>query len=166
MFNAAIEEGLKHGVTQIHHVIERESQWDNIAIFEKAKTEGRLKIRTYYIPHISNRHSLAERIKAQGKGDEWLRFGGVKQLVDGSLGSTTAWFYEPYSDAPETSGFSLMRMDELKATIAVAHELGLQLMIHGIGDRTNDEILGIFDELNLKGSRPPLNTHNILAQRA
>jgi predicted amidohydrolase YtcJ len=166
MFNAAIEEGLKHGVTQIHHVIERESQWDNIAIFEKAKTEGRLKIRTYYIPYISNRHSLAERIKAQGKGDEWLRFGGVKQLVDGSLGSTTAWFYEPYSDAPETSGFSLMRMDELKATIAVAHELGLQLMIHGIGDRTNDEILGIFDELNLKGSRPPLNTHNILAQRA
>jgi predicted amidohydrolase YtcJ len=154
MFNAATEEGLKHGVTQIYNVNERESQWDNIAIFEKAKTEGRLKIRAYYIPHITNRHRLAERIKAPVKGDEWLRFGGVKQLVDGSLGSTTAWYYQTYSDVPETSGFPLMQMDELKATIADAHELGLQLMIHAIGDRTNNEILRIFDELNVKDSRP------------
>ena len=154
LFDAAIAEALKNGVTQIHNVNERESQWKNIAIFEKARAEGRLKIRTYYIPHISNRHRLAERIKNQGKGDEWLRFGGVKQLVDGSLGSTTAWFYEPYSDAPETSGFPLMPMDELQSTIAEAHALGLQLVIHGIGDRTNDEILRIFDELNVTGSRP------------
>lgn len=154
LFDAAVAEGLKNGVTQVHNVDERESQWKNIAIFEQAKSEGRLKIRTYYIPHISNRHRLAERIKGQGKGDEWLRFGGVKQLVDGSLGSTTAWFYEPYVDAPETSGFPLMPMDELEKTIAEAHALGLQLVIHGIGDRTNDEILRIFDQLDVKDSRP------------
>jgi predicted amidohydrolase YtcJ len=154
LFDAAIAHGLKNGVTQVHNVDERERQWSNIAIFEKAKAEGRLKIRAYYIPHISNRHRLAERIKTQGKGDEWLRFGGVKQLVDGSLGSTTAWFYQPYADAPETSGFPLMPMDELKSTIAEAHALGLQLVIHGIGDRTNDEILRIFEELDVKGSRP------------
>ena len=56
-----------------------------------------------------------------------------KQLVDGSLGSTTAWFYEPYDDARETSGFPLMPMGGLKKTIAEANELGLQLVIHGIG---------------------------------
>lgn len=154
LFDAAIAEALENGVTQIHNVNESKSQWANIAIFEKAKAEGRLKIRTYYLPHISNRHRLAERIKNQGKGDEWLRFGGVKELVDGSLGSTTAWFYEPYSDAPETSGFPLMPMDQLKSTIAEAHALGLQLAIHGIGDRTNDEILRIFDEIGVQGSRP------------
>jgi predicted amidohydrolase YtcJ len=154
LFDAAVSEALKNGVTQVHHVDERESQWRNIAIFEQAKAEGRLKIRAYYIPHISNRKRLAQRIKSKGKGDEWLRFGGVKQLVDGSLGSTTAWFYKPYDDARETSGFPLMPMDDLKKTIAEAHELGLQLVIHGIGDRTNDEILRIFDELNVSGSRP------------
>jgi predicted amidohydrolase YtcJ len=154
LFDAAIAHALINGVTQVHNVDERERQWSNIAIFEQAKAEGRLKIRVYYIPHISNRHRLAEQIKIQGKGDQWLRFGGVKQLVDGSLGSTTAWFYQPYADAPETSGFPLMPMDELESTIAEAHALGLQLVIHGIGDRTNDEILRIFEQLDVKGSRP------------
>jgi predicted amidohydrolase YtcJ len=166
LFDAAIAHGLINGVTQVHNVDERESQWSNIAIFEKAKAEGRLKIRTYYIPHISNRHRLSERIKTQGKGDNWLRFGGVKQLVDGSLGSTTAWFYEPYSDAPETNGFPLMPMKELKSTIAEAHALGLQLIIHGIGDRTNDEILRIFEELNVLGSRPRIEHAQHLSQAA
>ena len=69
--------------------------WDNIETFKKAKAEGRLKIRTYYFPYIGNTDKLAEMIKNEGKGDDWLRFGGVKELVDGSLGSTTAWFYEP-----------------------------------------------------------------------
>lgn len=149
MFDTGIAEGLRNGVTQIHNM----SNWDNIAIFEKAKSEGRLKIRTYYFPHISERHRLAKRIKEQGKGDDWLRFGGVKELVDGSLGSTTAWFYDPYTDAPETNGFPLMSMDSLKQSLRESHEYGLQLAIHGIGDQANDEILKLFDELNIKGHR-------------
>jgi predicted amidohydrolase YtcJ len=100
------------------------------------------------------RQQLAQRIKAQGEGDNWLRFGGVKEIVDGSLGSTTAWFYDPYTDAPETSGFPLMEMTALRTSIREAHNLGLQLAIHAIGDKANDEILSLFAELDLKGERP------------
>lgn len=149
VFDAGIEEAVKNGVTQIHNM----STWNNIEIFERAKNQGRLKIRTYYFPHISNRHKLAKRIEQQGKGDRWLRFGGVKELVDGSLGSTTAWFYEPYTDSPETSGFALMEMQDLKKSLQEAHNYGLQLAIHGIGDRANDELLALFADLNLKGHR-------------
>ncbi len=149
MFDAGIAEALRNGVTQVHNM----SNWDNIAIFERAKAEGRLKIRTYYFPHISNRHKLAERIARQGKGDDWLRFGGVKELVDGSLGSTTAWFYEPYTDQPDTSGFALMSMPALKKSLQEAHAYGLQLAIHGIGDQTNDQILKLFAELDVSGHR-------------
>ena len=149
MFDAGTAEALKNGVTQIHNM----GTWENIAVFEKAKAEGRLKIRTYYVPYIVNRHKLAERIKQQGKGDLWLRFGGVKELVDGSLGSTTAWFYEPYDDAPETNGFPLMKMEDLKKSLQESQDYGLQLVIHGIGDQTNDKILDLFEELKVKGQR-------------
>ncbi len=162
MFDAGIAEGLQNGVTQIHNM----SNWDNIAIFEKAKAEGRLKIRTYYFPHISERHRLAKRIEEQGRGDKWLRFGGVKELVDGSLGSTTAWFYDPYTDAPETNGFPLMTMESLRQSIQEAHDYGLQLAIHGIGDQTNDEILSIFEEINVKGHRARIEHAQHLSDNA
>ncbi len=148
-FDAGIKEALENGVTQVHNM----SNWDNIEIFKKAKADGRLKIRAYYFPHISNRHKLAEMIKNEGKGDEWLRFGGVKELVDGSLGSTTAWFYEPYTDEPDTNGFPLMQMDALKKSLAEAHAYGFQLAVHGIGDQTNDQILALFDEIGVSGNR-------------
>lgn len=148
-FDAGVQEALENGVTQIHNM----SSWDNIEIFKRAKAEGRLKIRAYYFPHISNRHKLAEMIEQDGKGDNWLRFGGVKELVDGSLGSTTAWFYEPYTDEPDTNGFPLMQMDVLKQSIKEAHDYGFQLAIHGIGDQTNDEIFKIFEEVGVNGYR-------------
>lgn len=148
-FDAGIQEAIENGVTQVHNM----SSWANIDIFERAKEQGRLKIRAYYFPHISNRHKLAEKIKNEGKGDDWLRFGGVKELVDGSLGSTTAWFYEPYTDEPDTNGFPLMQMDALKTSIEEAHAYGFQLAIHGIGDQTNDEILRLFEEIGTKGHR-------------
>lgn len=162
MFDAGIAEGLRNGVTQIHNM----SNWNNIGIFEKARAEGRLKIRTYYFPHISERHRLAKRIKEQGKGDQWLRFGGVKELVDGSLGSTTAWFYKPYTDAPETRGFPLMDMESLRQSIQESHEYGFQLAIHGIGDQANDEILKLFDELKIKGHRARIEHAQHLSSNA
>ena len=36
--------------------------------------------------------------------DEWLRIGGVKGFADGSLGSSTALFFEPYADDPGNRG--------------------------------------------------------------
>ncbi len=148
-FDAGIQEALENGVTQIHNM----GTWENIELFKKAKAEGRLKIRTYYFPYIANRHKLAKMIEKEGKGDNWLRFGGVKELVDGSLGSTTAWFYDPYTDEPDTSGYPLMKMEVLKKSLQESQAYGFQLAIHGIGDRTNDEIMKIFEEIGAKGHR-------------
>ncbi|MBT6036309.1 MAG: amidohydrolase [Kordiimonadaceae bacterium] len=149
-FDAGITEALENGVTQVHSM----GGFSSLDYFKKAKAEGRLKIRAYYLPHISYRHQLAELIEKEGKGDNWLRLGGVKELVDGSLGSTTAWFYEPYADEPDTNGFPLMQMDELKKSLEEAHAYGFQLAIHGIGDQTNDEILKLFEEIGAAGHRP------------
>jgi predicted amidohydrolase YtcJ len=79
-----------------------------------------------------------------------LRIGGLKGFADGSLGSTTAFFYEPYNDAPGTSGLAGDEMfpeGAMTARVRDADRAGLQIMIHAIGDRANDQILSTFEQI-------------------
>lgn len=71
-------------------------------------------------------------------------------IADGSLGSTTAFFYEPYNDAPETSGLAGDEMfpeGAMLGRVRDADRAGLHVMIHAIGDRANDQILTIFQRV-------------------
>jgi predicted amidohydrolase YtcJ len=79
-----------------------------------------------------------------------LRIGGLKGFSDGSLGSTTAYFYEPYRDAPNTSGLAgdeMVPEGAMLTRVREADRAGLQIMIHAIGDRANDLILAIFEQV-------------------
>jgi predicted amidohydrolase YtcJ len=71
----------------------------------------------------------------------------VKGFVDGSLGSTTALFYEPYTDAPTTSGLLVTPEDSLRHWIGSADSAGLQVAVHAIGERANGLVLDIYDSL-------------------
>ncbi|MEM0063002.1 MAG: amidohydrolase family protein, partial [Ignisphaera sp.] len=82
-----------------------------------------------------------------GFGDEYLKIVGVKLYADGSLGARTAWLSKPYSDDPSTSGYPATDPRDLRAAARKIHESGLQLAIHGIGDRAIDVILDIYQEL-------------------
>jgi predicted amidohydrolase YtcJ len=73
-----------------------------------------------------------------------LRVGCVKGYADGSLGSRTAWMFEPYADDPSTSGIP-RDMKRLVADINAADKAGLQIMVHAIGDRANAAILDAFE---------------------
>ena len=83
-------------------------------------------------------------------GSEKLQIGAVKSFTDGSLGSTTAWFYEPYDDAPDTCGTP---SDELASPEAHyrnmrdADAAGLQIALHAIGDRANGVALDLWQRL-------------------
>jgi predicted amidohydrolase YtcJ len=82
-----------------------------------------------------------------GGGDSWLRLGGFKGFVDGSLGSSTALFFEPYADAPETAGLFVddwFPEGTLERRVAAADAAGFQLSVHAIGERANAEILDLF----------------------
>jgi predicted amidohydrolase YtcJ len=75
----------------------------------------------------------AEIVAKQGAGDDWLKLGGLKAFMDGSLGSTTALFFEPFSDAPNTSGLMVddnIPEGKLKQNIKDADKAGLQCSIH------------------------------------
>ncbi len=75
-------------------------------------------------------------------GDEQLHIGGVKGFADGSLGSATALFLKPYLDAPNTSGIpsaELANPKQMFANIEEADAAGLQIAIHAIGDKANQQ---------------------------
>ncbi len=72
--------------------------------------------------------------------NEKLRVGAVKSFADGSLGSTTAWFFEPYDDAPGSCGTpsdELLDPEAHYRSMQEAEAAGLQIALHAIGDRAN-----------------------------
>jgi predicted amidohydrolase YtcJ len=79
--------------------------WDDFAVFRRARARGRMITRIRAYVQIGGWRRLADTVRAIGWGDDWLSWGGLKGFMDGSLGSTTAAFYEPYLDAPTTRGF-------------------------------------------------------------
>jgi predicted amidohydrolase YtcJ len=146
--DAAIERAMRwaasHGVTGVADV---SVPWFEVAALRRAHDAGRMITRVAVFVPVQDWHLMADTVRAAGRGDHWLRLAGVKGYVDGSLGSTTALFYEPYLDAPDTKGLMVTPEDSLRKWIGAADSAGLQVAVHAIGDRANGVILDIYDSL-------------------
>jgi hypothetical protein len=90
-------------------------------------------------------------------GNLQLHIGGLKGFADGSLGSTTALFFDPYLDSPNTSGIAsaeLANPKQMFTNIEQADAAGLQVAIHAIGDKANNTILNFYERVEREhGSR-------------
>ncbi|QIG79389.1 amidohydrolase [Stakelama tenebrarum] len=138
---AGIAHGLRHGVTQTHTT---ELDWITHDTLRRLRAQGETDMRFYSFVPLPEWEKLAALIAAEGRGDDWVRWGGLKGLVDGSLGSRTALFYQPYADAPAESGIRTNTLEDLRRWIFAADAAGLHITTHAIGDRANDELLDIY----------------------
>ncbi|MGB9071906.1 MAG: amidohydrolase family protein [Terriglobales bacterium] len=147
----AIERALGHaaslGVTSVQDM---DPDYADIAIYSELLGEGKLTTRIYaapLIPQVDDQVKIGIR---HAFGGPYLRLGAVKSFADGSLGSATAYFFEPFADQPGNRGLladgmhpiSLMRDRMMKADAA-----GLQLCTHAIGDAGISAILDIYAEI-------------------
>lgn len=82
-----------------------------------------------------------------GEGDGRFYTGPLKIIVDGSLGSRTAALREDYADAPGERGLFVHADDELIRMMTLAHENGLQMAVHAIGDAATEKVLDIVEKL-------------------
>jgi predicted amidohydrolase YtcJ len=147
---AAARHALERGVTQVHDM----AGWSSLATYQRALARGELPLRVYSVVPIATWARLRDYVAENGRGDDRLWWGGLKGFVDGSLGSTTAWFYDPYTDEPGTSGFMVTDSAELRAQIDSADAAGLQVIVHAIGDRANDWLLDVYrDAAAVNGPR-------------
>ncbi len=148
-FDRAVQHALSLGVTQVHDVGSF-GGWDDLTTYQRAQQDGRLHIRIYSFVPIHTWEKLAKYVMENGHGDDYLRWGALKGFVDGSLGSTTAWFYEPYNDEPNTSGLLVNDTAALRSWIIRADSADLHVAVHAIGDRANDWLLAVFAEAMAK----------------
>ena len=140
---AATDYAASLGVTSVQDM----SAGSDIGIYQELIRRGKLKTRVYAVSTLSDWQRWQRTGVTQGLGSDMLRVGGLKGFADGSLGSTTAWFYEPYLDAPTTTGLPSDEIPNLYERVSNADKNNLQVMIHAIGDRANDEILKIYERV-------------------
>ena len=130
-----------NGVTSVHHMV------GYYKAIQRANKNKKMITRVYYAMPIESWKDLQIKIKKEGKGDHWLKIGGLKGFVDGSLGSHTAAFHQPYTDKPSDNGFFVNSEKDLYKWISKADKAGLQVMIHAIGDRAIDYLLDTYDQV-------------------
>ena len=141
--DAAMRHVARHGVTSVHNM----GSWDDLATLRRAHAAGRLVTRVYAAVPLASWERLRDTVAAAGRGDSWLRIGGLKGYVDGSLGSHTAAFLEPFTDTPRESGLIVTPLDDLYRWTRGADAAGLQVMVHAIGDRAIRAQLDIFERV-------------------
>ena len=145
----AVQEAFEHGVTQVHDM-STYGGWADMATYRKAHANNKLDLRIYSFVPIRTWAKLDSFVMKEGWGDDMLRWGGLKGFVDGSLGSTTAWFYKPYLDAPTKTGLQVTDTTLLRKWILSADSAGLHIATHAIGDRANDWMLSVYEEAENK----------------
>ncbi|KMT17109.1 hypothetical protein BVRB_2g041630 [Beta vulgaris subsp. vulgaris] len=132
-----------------------ELSWQDFTdVYDWANTSGNMIIRVCLFFPLETWSRLSDLVQKTGRMvSQWIYLGGVKAFFDGSLGSNSALFYEPYADDPESSGLQLMELDYLTNMTALCDESGLQVAIHAIGDKANALILDMYELVSSKNGK-------------
>jgi len=129
-----------NGVTTVHDM----ADWTSLAAYRRARSRGELITRIYSVVPLPDWARLRDEVAANGRGDDWLKIGGLKAMMDGSLGSHTAAFFEPFTDKPDDVGLVLHDLADMRGWVSSADEAGLHVIVHAIGDRAIRDLLDIF----------------------
>src|SRR6266403_5277725 len=142
---------LKHaaslGVTSVQHM---NPEFADVAAYSELAEKGEFTTRIYAVPMETDWRDQAKVGIRHAWGSSYLRLGAVKGYADGSLGSRTAYMFEPFAD---DSGNRGLLSDEMHPPTAMRDRLmqadaaGLQLRVHAIGDRAISMMLDIFGDI-------------------
>ena len=146
--DSALARALAHaaslGVTATGHM---SASWADLASYKRLERAGRMTLRVaVYLP-IEDWRTVSDSVHRDGASDDWVRIGGVKGYMDGSAGSRTAFFFEPFSDSAGYRGLMRQPESDMRAWVGAADSSGLQIVVHAIGDRANAVILAIYDSV-------------------
>jgi predicted amidohydrolase YtcJ len=154
----AIKRALKYaatlGVTSVQEMGNPgEDLGRNIEIYEELQEKGELTARIYVAPMIEGWADQAKLGVRHGFGSSYLRVGAVKGYVDGSIGSSTAYMLQPYTDNPKSRGLltdEMHPLSKMRDRLTGADKAGLQICLHAIGDAAISMALDMFQEVQKK----------------
>ena len=155
----AMDYALSLGITQVHDM----GSWTDLETYRRNHSKENLKIRIKIYPWYTNWKNIIKYVQDYGPGDDWLRWNGIKGMMDGSLGSRTAWMHKPYlhghnhndkEKLPTLGVITIKDTTDFKYLLRQTDNAGIQHAVHAIGDRANDWIINQFKDIaNEHGSR-------------
>jgi predicted amidohydrolase YtcJ len=86
----------------------------------------------------------------QGFGNEWLKIGGVKIFLDGAFMGLGAATWGPYLNMPVKDYYGIPKFEHaapFNELVLKAHNGGLQLCIHAIGEKAQDWALDAYEDV-------------------
>lgn len=141
---AAMSEANRVGVTSIQDMNLSPRM---LRIYQEMLDAGEMGVRVDGRWPLAKWRELADLgIRQNFRHSDWLKIGGLKGFVDGSLGSSTALFFEPYAQDSSTCGIFITDPEQLRRDILAADSAGLHLAVHAIGDRANSFLLDVYAE--------------------
>ena len=144
----ALTEAASHGVTSVQDMA---VDYATIGVYSELLREGKLTVRVYAVPPIASVEDEARLGIGRAFGSAELRIGALKTFADGSLGSRTAYFFEPFDDQPTNRGIlsqDMLPTAKIRNWMMRADETGLQLCTHAIGDAGISAILDLYHEID------------------
>jgi len=132
---------LKAGITSVHSM----ENLDDFELFMKLHRSNKLRTRICFHPPQEEVNTIVKSKIYSGFGNEWLRCGGLKYFVDGSLGSQTAEMFENF-EGLDHAGVEILAQNELTEKLKYAASNGLSATIHAIGDKANFKTLNAIEE--------------------
>jgi predicted amidohydrolase YtcJ len=147
----AVKRALLHAVALgVTSVQDMTPEYADVAVYSELRERGELTARIYaahVIAEVDDQIKIGIR---HAFGDSWLRIGALKAFADGSLGSRTAYFFEPFTDQPNNRGLlsaDMHPVSKMHDRMMRADAAGLQICAHAIGDQGISMILDIYADI-------------------
>ena len=149
----------------ITSTIDRGQTSEGFRAYQEFQRSGKMRVRTYVTYRISAQGTPAqvrqeiERIPfVTGWGDEWLKVGSLKTVIDGGILIGTAYLREPYGmntkiygyDDPDYRGVLAVPKENIFEMARTAAELGWQMTAHSTGGGSTDILLDAYEDANRK----------------
>jgi len=146
---AAQRHAFRWGITNFHDAGAGKT---DIEAQQMLNDSGDLKLRVYTMVSAQD-EALSDywlaRAPLMAKDGSRLTIRSFKAVMDGALGSRTAWLHAPYTDDPGTSGVQTFDEDRLIDIMKRSVKYGWQINTHAIGDKANTVVLDAIEAAQL-----------------
>ncbi|MEZ4987061.1 MAG: amidohydrolase [Saprospiraceae bacterium] len=142
----AQQECLRHGITSFQ---DAGASFQEIDRYQRLAESGQLNVRLWTMvrqDYTSMKQGLDNRFPIIHAGDHFFTCRAIKTEVDGALGAFGAWLLAPYNDKPDFIGQNTTLVETVDSIAGLALDKGMQLCVHAIGDRANQEVLNLMEK--------------------
>src|SRR6185437_6147299 len=143
----AVQDGISKGITTF---VDMGESFATVDWLKQQAAKG-IPLRLYVNINgepVSQLDAHLAQYRTIGFADGHFTVRGIGEITsDGALGTRSAWFLKPYSDAPAITGKNVVAMSDIAQMARIAARDGFQVSVHAIGDRANHETLDLFQQI-------------------